>query len=246
MAEEAHWFESGGHRVFGILHRPEESRGLVLLLHGFTGNHTGSKYAFVTLARELCDRGFTVFRFDYAGSGNSEGAFADQRLATCLRDVQNAVDYLDEVDVATTPIGLMGHSMGGSVAFLAADSLPVDAVVTWSTVADYSDLRSDAYEDILETQDEITFWGFRLPTEKLTELREYDFEKRAAEVEAPVLFAHGKQDETTPCSHSERLYDRATEPKELLLLKDADHVFADPDDREALIRQTADWFETHL
>jgi alpha-beta hydrolase superfamily lysophospholipase len=142
VTEEAHRFTSGGHRLFGILHRVDDARGTVLLLHGFTGNHTGSKYAFVTLARELCDRGFSVFRFDYAGSGDSEGDFADQRLTTCVRDVRNAVEYLASIGVDTTCLGLVGHSMGGSVAFLACDELRIDVIAAWSTVADYQDLRS--------------------------------------------------------------------------------------------------------
>lgn len=246
MTETAEWFESGGNRLFGILHRPEDSQGTVLLLHGFGGNHTGDHYSFVTLARALCDRGYTVFRFDYAGSGDSEGDFAEQRLSTCIRDVKNAVAHLASEGVDTDSVGMVGHSMGGSVALEAATDIDADVLVAWSTIAAYEDNLSEKYLELIKKQDDVAFYGFRFPTEKLLELLEYGLEARAAELNIPTLFVHGEADNSVHHTHSERLYEHATEPKDLLLLENSDHIFTNPDEREELIHRTVEWFEEYL
>ncbi|HEY9618131.1 MAG TPA: alpha/beta hydrolase [Microcoleaceae cyanobacterium] len=40
----------------------------------------------------------------------------------------------------------------------------------------------------------------------------------------PVLFLHGKADSVVPFEMSQQLYDAASEPKQLVLIADADHV----------------------
>jgi fermentation-respiration switch protein FrsA (DUF1100 family) len=52
----------------------------------------------------------------------------------------------------------------------------------------------------------------------------------AASIEAlspiPVLFIHGEQDLIVPVHHSQRLYDRAREPKQLWVVPDSGHIQA--------------------
>ncbi|MDY6774235.1 MAG: alpha/beta fold hydrolase [Candidatus Nanohaloarchaea archaeon] len=241
MEEEAHWFDSEGDRLFGILHRPEESRGLVLILHGFTGDHIGSNYYFVDLARKLSDSGFSVFRFDYAGSGNSEGVFREQGLDRTVRDAGNALEYLEDVGAVTRPLSLVGHSKGGSTAILLAGEREVDSMVMWSTVSSYRDLWTEEEIENVEEEDTLTLYGFRWDAERAFEEFEYDFPDRVSDLEIPTLFIHGEKDGSVPPEHSEELYESSSEPKDLLKLENSDHLFSDPGEREKLIERTVDW-----
>ncbi|MFB6266003.1 MAG: alpha/beta hydrolase [Candidatus Nanohaloarchaea archaeon] len=245
MVEEAHWFESGGKRLFGVLHRAEDARGTVLILHGFTGDHIGAKYQFVDLAREIRRNGFNAFRFDYAGSGNSEGDFSDQNLETTVRDAVNAVEHLESDGVDTGSLGVVGHSKGGSTAILLSEERGVDALTTWSTVSDYGDLWPDELGEHADTE-EVVLYGFRYPFDNAVEPLDYDFPGLVSGLDIPTFFVHGERDEDVPPRHSRELYDAASEPKELLLLENSDHVFTDPSERRELVDKTAEWLENNL
>lgn len=249
MNEEAHWFASQGNDLFGILTpaREENSvKGTVVLLHGFTGSHLGPKYSFVNLARRLAREGYNVFRFDYGGSGDSEGDFSDQDLDTAVADTVNAVKHLDSRGVDVDELGFAGHSMGGSVAILAGNQLGADTVVTWSTVADYEDTFSPTEQERLKEKDTLQLFGVNYPTEQMDAFFRHDLLEAVAELDAPVLIAHGRNDYTVPFAHAKSLYDAAQEPKKLMELKNTGHDLLQPDEREKLLDETAEWIGQHL
>src|SRR3546814_20726316 len=64
-------------------------------------------------------RGQAFLRFDYAGCGRSEGAFADQTLAGWRDDALTMIDW-----AVTGPVVLVGSSMGGWIMLLAALARP--------------------------------------------------------------------------------------------------------------------------
>jgi uncharacterized protein len=67
-------FLCGHDRLYGILHRPAQASGPgVLLLAGRPALRSGRHRLFVLLARAWADAGTPVMRFDYRGSGDSEG-----------------------------------------------------------------------------------------------------------------------------------------------------------------------------
>src|SRR3546814_17851454 len=64
-------------------------------------------------------RGQAFLRFDYAGCGRSEGAFADQTLAGWRDDALTMIEW-----AVTGPGVLVGSSMGGWIMLLAALARP--------------------------------------------------------------------------------------------------------------------------
>jgi pimeloyl-ACP methyl ester carboxylesterase len=64
----------------------------------------------------LCrDRGIASLRFDYQGRSGSSGDYDDGTLSSRLNDALSLIDELTE-----GPLVLVGYSMGGWLAFLAA------------------------------------------------------------------------------------------------------------------------------
>jgi alpha/beta superfamily hydrolase len=81
----------------------------------------GPHFMFVKLSRILSDNGFASVRFDFAGSGESDGEFIDMTLSGELEDAKNILDYVKTLNfVDTTKIGVVGFSMGGAVASVLA------------------------------------------------------------------------------------------------------------------------------
>jgi alpha-beta hydrolase superfamily lysophospholipase len=110
-------------------------RGVVILVHGL-GEHAG-RYDHV--ARHLNAWGFAVRGYDQCGHGESSGARGslptDNRL---LDDLADIVDSTRARSGKSTPIILLGHSMGGLVVgrFVALGMRPVDGLVMTSPALD--------------------------------------------------------------------------------------------------------------
>jgi alpha-beta hydrolase superfamily lysophospholipase len=110
----------GGLDLFAQAWLPEyASRGVVVLAHGL-GEHSGR---YQRLAGELVAQGFALYALDHRGHGRSPGPRANiERFANVVSDYASFVgraarQHLD------TPVFLLGHSMGGAVAFASAQRL---------------------------------------------------------------------------------------------------------------------------
>ena len=110
-------------------------RGVVLLVHGL-GEHAGR---YEGLASQLNTWGFAVRGYDQYGHGESGGPRgglpSDARL---LDDLADIVDSTRGRMPATTPLILLGHSLGGLVAarFVSLALRPVQALVLSSPALD--------------------------------------------------------------------------------------------------------------
>ena len=58
----------------------------------------------------------------------------------------------------------------------------------------------------------------------------------------PLLLVHGSQDEIVDVSHAYKLYDRAREPKQILIIDGAGHRLRQNDRAVAII---IDWLKSH-
>ncbi len=139
----------------------------VMFLPGYASDMAGSK----ALALEGWARaaGRAFLRFDYAGCGQSEGAFEDQTLAGWLDDVLAMID-----EAIAGPVVLVGSSLGGWLMLLAAKARP-DRVVGLVGIAPAPDF---------------TDWGFSTD-EKMTILQQGRLERPNPYGPAPTLYTRG-------------------------------------------------------
>jgi alpha-beta hydrolase superfamily lysophospholipase len=107
----------GGLELFAQAWLPDgQPAAVIVIAHGL-GEHSG-RYA--TLATELAGRGYAVYALDHRGHGRSGGPRANiGRFAYLVSDFAAFVgrcarQHLD------TPVYVLGHSMGGAVAFATA------------------------------------------------------------------------------------------------------------------------------
>ena len=85
----------------------------VVFLPGFRSDMTGDKaMALVSLCAE---HGQAMVRFDYSGHGSSGGQFEDGTIGQWAEDALAVIDHQSE-----GPLVLVGSSMGGWIALLAA------------------------------------------------------------------------------------------------------------------------------
>lgn len=120
-----------GETLAGTLTMPEAGTGFptVVLITGSGANDRdetiwGHK-VFLVLADHLTREGIAVLRVDDRGVGGSTGDFGSASISDFADDAVAAVDYLmgrEEIDPER--IGLIGHSLGGDIAPLAANRSP--------------------------------------------------------------------------------------------------------------------------
>lgn len=135
MSETAVEFENQGSKLQGILHVPADARPhpTVVFLHGYTGNKIEDHCLFVKAARDLCANGISCLRFDFRGSGDSEGAFAEITADGEISDATQAIDFarsLKSTDSAR--IGLVGLGLGGAIAAGVASKAAVKSLALWA------------------------------------------------------------------------------------------------------------------
>jgi pimeloyl-ACP methyl ester carboxylesterase len=108
-------FEQGGVNL--AVERASGAAPTFIWLGGFKSDMAGTKAE--TLARWAEARGQGFVRFDYFGHGQSGGRFEDGTLSRWLADTLAVIDRLTE-----GPLVLVGSSMGGWLALLAARARP--------------------------------------------------------------------------------------------------------------------------
>jgi pimeloyl-ACP methyl ester carboxylesterase len=226
--------------------------GTLVLTHG----RKGRKEDYLPIAERLCAAGFRCVIPDLPGHGDHPQAIATYGLREATLPARVLEEAARKFRFEKQPAGLMGMSMGGSVAVHAAsrESAPWKALVVIASfdsfpavihgqAARYSGITlGSLWADASETV-------YRLKTG--VSLRDIQPAKHAASLRIPTLIAHGTADRVIPLESGRRLFDAipASAPKKWEEIPDAGHdnvlvtshpVYADI--AEWMIRNVADEF----
>ncbi|MCS7190458.1 MAG: alpha/beta fold hydrolase [Fimbriimonadales bacterium] len=248
MDERLLWIPSRGKRMAGVLHLLEGRRRApaVLMCHGFTGHKAESHRLFVHTARRLAKEGFAVLRFDFLGSGDSEGLFEEMTIRGEVEDALNALSFLREQPrVDARRVGMLGFSLGGCVVAL---SLPragtVKTLVLWAPVSNPMRwMPPTGVPDQPQNRG-----GFLVGVHFFRELPELKPLESVRGYKGSVLVLHGAADQAVSPDEG-RAYEQAFSSAarfEFRLIDGADHTFTTPETERSLIDQTADWLRAQL
>lgn len=119
--------------LFGVYHPPRgPRRDLNVLLCAPLGYEAMQSYrAWRLLAARLAARGFPVLRFDYHGTGESDGAFTDPgRVDAWLRSIDAAASALREI-TGTRRLAMVGLRMGAVLAGASVAAVDPSHLVFW-------------------------------------------------------------------------------------------------------------------
>jgi uncharacterized protein len=108
---------------------------LFIFTHGLTSQRMGPEYLFVKLSRFLAANDISSVRFDFTGSGESDGEFFDMSLDTMIGDLLTVTHHFRRT-LKPSKMYLLGHSLGGMVTALSVKDIQVDGIVLIAPVAD--------------------------------------------------------------------------------------------------------------
>lgn len=255
-------FENGGQRLFGVLHRPlnassEKPKPGVIICHGFGGNKCGKHRLYVRIATLLAASGIAVLRFDFRGSGDSDGDFHDMDLTSEVSDTLAAVQYLRQQDfVDSDRLGLLGRSLGGAIAVLAAPNVQnLRCLALWAPVFSASQWREQWEQAQAEGTSQLLdeeFVAFDGQLTNLAFVKQFfgmDLNQVLPEISmVPLLHLHGGQDVMVNTQHAtdyEEARKAAGAESHFVMLENCDHDFSEVTEQQRLLEETRTWM-THI
>ena len=187
--------EVGGRTLRGMLHRPPGNAPrcpVAAIYHGFTGEKTESHFIFVKLSRALAAAGLASVRFDFGGSGESDGDFGEMTFHGEVMEAKAILDYARDLPFADlSRTFLVGLSMGGAVASVVAGDEPakVRAMVLWAPAGNMPELiaarRGAEADSALRSQGRLDIGGHWLGGDFFTDLDQWDVYDRAGRFPGP-------------------------------------------------------------
>lgn len=134
------YFGPPGEQLLGVHHPPRTgARGAgVVLCPAAPLEAVRSHWAFRKLAEQLAKAGFDVLRFDYRGTGDSNGELVDTTPEQWVEDVKRAVRELKDIS-GVRGVAVVGFRFGGLIAAMAASQgLVLERLVLWEPVVSVS------------------------------------------------------------------------------------------------------------
>jgi len=229
-----------------LAYRRRQGRGpTIVFLPGYASDMDGAKaLALDTFAAE---QGLALLRFDYSGTGSSEGAFEDGTLARWASDAQFMLERMTE-----GPVILVGSSMGGWIALHLALRRPerVAALVGIAAAPDFTEWGfSDQLKARLSKGEtlrrqfpdgtaRVTTSGFWASGQAM-KLLEFEIL-----VGCPVRLIHGDSDQDVPLDVTFRLKDKLRSADvQVTAIKGGGHRLSEAHEIETILRTVSSLVE---
>jgi pimeloyl-ACP methyl ester carboxylesterase len=217
-------------------------RPTVVFLPGFRSDMNGDKAT--ALAAFCAARGQAMLRLDYSGHGASGGRFEDGTIGRWTEDALAIIDRLSD-----GPLVLVGSSMGGWIALLAALARPerVAALIGIAAAPDFTEAlmweamtfeeRATLMRDgVLHAPSQ---YGEPYPITRglIEDGRTHLLLNDPIALDCPVRLLHGQQDPDVPWEMALRIAEQITgKDVQVTLVKDGDHRLSRPQDLALLCR----------
>lgn len=203
--------------------RPGKELPCVIYLHG----NSSSRVEAVPYVKSLLPSAITLFCFDFAGSGQSDGEYIS--LGWWERDdVKVIVDYLRKSGKVST-IGLWGRSMGAATALLHADRDPsIAGLVLDSPFTSLTKLAEELYKRYASSVPGFLYsmaqWFVKgtVKTKAKFDINDLNPIDHVSQAFVPALFIVAKDDNFILPAHGLELYSKYAGDKNLIQV-DGDH-----------------------
>lgn len=224
-------------------------RAYALFAHCFTCNK--NLKAIHNIKDALNTKGYALLRFDFTGLGESGGDFSETNFSSNVEDLIDAANFLAQSYEA--PRLIIGHSLGGAAAILAASQIPsIEAVCTIAAPSDPTHVQhliQDQIEEIKangKANVKLAGRTFTIKEQFLHDLENHKVESILKDLKKPLLILHSPQDNTVGIENAARIYDEAMHPKSFISLDGADHLLTNQSDSLYVGEVIASWSSRYI
>lgn len=217
----------------------------IVFMHGTLSDKNASKSLFLEDFCRKNEIGFTAF--DFIGHGESSGKYTDGTIGI-WRD--NALEIIDRL--TTGKLILVGSSMGGWIALLAAEARPdrVSAVVGMAAAPDFTtdlwkSFSKEQKKDIREKGVIYTPNGWTEEGDPWTLALFKDAKKHlllkgkdSLNIRCPITLLHGGKDDCVPVKTAFGIMECAkSENVKIVVLKNSGHRLSEPHELSVLEKE---------
>ncbi len=223
--------KSDGLDLAGEVYIPRRNKAhpALCICHGIPATpYNPSDKGYAVLAKRFCRAGFVTLTFNFRGSGKSQG---NLDILGWSRDLTAAIDFLYNLEeAAKTKLCLLGFSGGAAVSvYTTAHDDRISSLVACACPADFDSLvdKEQASSNIQHFRDIGAIRDDGFPSSIETWLNNFKTISPIHWIDKvsprSLLLVHGDADEVVPLEHAHRLYQKAKEPKELVVIPGAKH-----------------------
>src|SRR4030042_5922758 len=232
MKREPFTLEVEGITIAGKLLRPKDGGSLpaLCICHGIPSGKPAHPEdgGYPHLAERFCSAGFVTAIFNFRGTGSSGGNFD---MMGWVRDLEAIIEFLHKTpEVDNSRIYLMGFSGGAAIsAYAAAHSQRVARLVLCACPAEFRKFTSPHREDFsIEHFRQIGLIRDRVfprsVDEWINSFREGNPIRWIDRIAPrPLLILQGENDDLVEVEQAWRLYEKAQEPREIVIIEGAGH-----------------------
>ena len=233
------YYESSNNKLCGILTKSDKTGMIVIMCHGIRGNKDECG-AFIKLSEDLLKIGYSSFRFDFNGHGESGGLDKDMTITKEIRDLETTVDMLQEKGYSK--FILLGGSFGAGIVSLFPFNKYncVKAIVLWYGCLDYNYARfGNLFTEENKKEAELNGYytsrsmntgkEFKFGLELFNETYKYKPYENLKACNLPKLFVHGDKDSVLQYGLSEGVSNNCTNAL-FKLIKGGEHTFMNSDE----------------
>ncbi len=243
--EEVNFYSKDSIKLHGWYIPAAKAKATIILAHGYSA----AKTSHLHVAEWLWQDGYNVFMYDFRSHGYSEGEYGTSVGYMERLDVLGAVDYL--LQRGDKDLGILGVSMGGSAAILAAAECPqLKAIVADSPYAHLYRSISNSIKNYLSVPAPRFAWAAFAKFVLSAVAEHHGFEVPISHpanyihliAPRPLFLLHGEADSLTELENGMMLYMLAGEPKQLWTVPGMEHAQLDKVMPEEYRRRILEFF----
>lgn len=203
------------------------------------------------ICEQLVKTGYAVLSFDFTGLGSSKGEFKNSHFSSNISDIEDIYFFLEKN--YKTPDLIIGHSLGGLAAIVAASQLQeIKGVATIAAPASLSHVAKHFSHGIeaakTKPEVEINIGGrpFNIDSNFVADFLGKDVLPKIKQLRKPILILHSPEDKIVEIENAELLFSHAQFPKNFITLKNADHLLFNRKDAEYVGESIANWSKHYI
>lgn len=171
-------------------HDNASSDTVAIITHGIGGNKLGHKFIFKQFADYCVYNNISVLRYDFVGTGESDGLFEDTRHSDQVNQVKKIIDYAEQLGyknivLCSTTIGCY------SVWHAGKDDSRINAFVNWNSIFNY-DRYEQGHRSRASEDGSIQMKGIYTKPSYVEDLSILD--RKVPQHDVPVLILQGELD----------------------------------------------------
>lgn len=221
--------------IYGLL-RGSLKSSLIVFIHGLTGHC--NEHIFYNGARFFEKKGYSSFRFNLYDFQKDTRKLENTTLTVHGKDLDTVIGFFRTKDI--DKFFVIGHSWGAPTILLSKDKR-FDKVVFWDPALNTTDISDMQYSNSVDAY--ILNWSHRIIVGKamIEEAKKLNMSKLLKEIKVPIKFIYAGKG-TLKNKGKKVFFPAANEPKELVIIPNANHTFNEEGTEETLFKETLNWF----